>query len=43
MATKYQEVADTVRKRIENGTYKVGELIRPNDFGSRVQGKSADR
>ena len=27
MATKYQEVADTVRKRIENGTYKVGELI----------------
>lgn len=27
MATKYQEVADIVRERIKDGTYKVGELI----------------
>lgn len=27
MATKYQIVADAIRKRIENGTYKVNELI----------------
>ena len=27
MTAKYRKVTDTVRKRIENGTYKVGELL----------------
>lgn len=27
MSTKYQVVADAIRERIENGTYKIDELI----------------